>query len=337
MDRLKRVLTVGMFFFLFFAPAPVPAAAETGQVKGKADAAQLMKLADRAMGHLVKTARESNDPALAPGSKAGKPFWQSLKKLNGAVDKAGRGLYLKGQTFFRSLGDAVGAVNQASVTLDMSGARDAKVKSALNKVRDAVMLLDERFGKAAARKAKGGGLTAREKQHLAKMRANQEVLQQKLKRVEKKVGRNGKAIRGIQQIREKSDRIRQSRDNTGDYLAALVTLQVVDGLLWGWHWWWGPWGAWVEPFSSGYVDVYYASVDMMEYDWAVAEIATDIYDYDLYVDISAAEMEYADTYIETTDFVVTEAELTEIAVDEAVTDSEIIDDRIDAFDSDDFD
>jgi hypothetical protein len=151
------------------------------------------------------------------------------------------------------------------------------------------------------------------------MRDKQKELQQKLKDVAKKVSRNREAIRGIERIRRESDRIYHARDRVSDFLAALLAIRVVDGLLWGWHWWWGPWGGWVEHYSFVYVDVYYDAIDVIDYDWAVTEAEVAVGDYDLEVAIDDADVAEADAYLDATNLDVTADDI-EVLGGEGLTD-----------------
>ena len=300
------VLYLPAVLLLVASFSSVTAQAATG---GQANADQLAESTDRAVGYLVKAARGSNDPKLNPSAASARPFWASVKRLNKAVDKLGRGLYLKDQTFFHGLGDAVSAVTAASVALSQSGAHDRKVKGALDRVERAVGLLDQKYGKVAARRAKGGSLSAQEQRKLTALREKQKELRQKLKAVEKKAAGNTEAIKGIERIRRESDRIYYARDTVADFVAALVAIRVVDGLLWGWHWSWGPWGGWVEHYSFAYVNGYYDAIDVMDYDWAITEAEVDLGDYDLEVAIDESDIADADDYLDAASLGVTADEI----------------------------
>jgi hypothetical protein len=100
-SRLARSLRLSLLLAGFtvmtaavVAPDVTPAQAQAA-TSGKANATQLARSADRAIGYLVKAARDSSDPRLSPSAASAKPFWASVKRLNQAVDKLGRGLQLR--------------------------------------------------------------------------------------------------------------------------------------------------------------------------------------------------------------------------------------------------
>ena len=294
---------------------PVAAEQAAAPVSSGANAETLVKQSRKSVAYVVKLARASKDPALALDSKDGRPFWQAVKKLNEAVDKAERGLFLKDETFFRALGDSVSAVVETSVAFEMSGAKDEKVETAIRKADKIIRLVDKTYGKSAALQARGGGLSAAEQEQFKKMKAKQAELQKKLTEMEKKVGKNSKAIEGIKLIQKESQRISTSRDSLGDFIAALVAVRIIDGLIFGWHWWWGPWGAWAVPFCFTYVDVYYESIDVVDYDWGLAEDYVDVADSDLAVPMSDAEVESMDSYLDSAEYDVMPADIGEFAED----------------------
>ena len=209
------------------------------------------------------------------------------------------------------MGDAVTVVTEAKVAYERTGARDPKVTEALSRVEGAVARLDSSYGKAAARKAKGGELSGKEKQQLAQMRAKQKELQAKLDEVENKANSNSTSIKGLKEIRRSSDTIYRSRDTLGDFLAALITLRIIDGMLWGWHWWWGPWGVWVPDYTFIYVDVYYYdAIDVIDYDWDLVDYEIDVADLDLNVSMDEAELDTMDAFVDSPEFDYAPADLT---------------------------
>jgi hypothetical protein len=332
MKPLKATIALLLSLALLVQPMLVAAATAAQGASGsqtKVTAADLLKSAERALTKTIKAAKASKDSALEPDKASGKPFWQALKKLNGALDQTDRGLSLKDDTFFRGLGTAVSAATEADVAFGLSGAKDSQVAEALDTTRNAVTLLDKQFGKGAARQKKGGQLSAKEKQQLEQIRRKQAELQGKLDEVERKAKLNQAELKRLREMRRHSDDIYRSRDTVGDFVAALFVMRMIDGLLWGCHWWWGPWGMWVGPFSYGFGDIYFVSIDIIDYDWIAMDEAVELAELGDIMDaaevaevielaetadeMDAAEIEEMDEFVEDTDFSLDNQDLSDLS------------------------
>ena len=187
----RAVLVSSLCWLLIFAPAlPVQATeAKTSEDAGKS-AADLSSSAERAVGYVIKSARQSKDPNLQTSSAHSKQFWKAIQKLNVAIDKVERGLFLKDKTFFTSLGDATSAVQEAKVALQMSGASDPAVSEGLDKAERAIVALRQNYSLEAKRRDSGEALTAAEKKKLEEIKNKQAEVDAKLKELESKVGNN---------------------------------------------------------------------------------------------------------------------------------------------------
>ena len=310
---LQRIVAV-LAFLLLLTPTLAVA------TQKKVTAGQLVEGAERAVAVLIRSARQSRDPALSSASERAKPFWNAVRRLDTGVDQMAAGLRAKKRTFFYGLGDAVSAGHAATVGLAQSGARDRTVSKDLNRVQTILGVLERSFGKTAVRKKQGGELTAAERRQLAEMRSKQEELRRKLDGVQGKVAGNTAAISGIRRIREYSDSIYYSRDTVADFVAALVTIQIVDGLLWGWHWWWAPYGLWVEHYSLDVYGVYHASIDVIDYDWGYADAVLDVEleGYALDEAVTEAEIEANEAYLDGVEDTIVQTGLGEIGQKEIV-------------------
>lgn len=163
---------------------------------------------------------------------------QALKKLNESIDRARRGLELRDDSFHRGIGEAVSAASELEVARSMSGSSDAALAGAVASLRSAVTALFENFGKGALRSAKGGELSAKERAQLDKLCKQQVELKRRLAEVEAKAKKNDKRFaEGLRQIWRNSDRIYRSRDTVGDFVSAMLWMNLMHGLIWGWHWW----------------------------------------------------------------------------------------------------
>jgi hypothetical protein len=312
-SRLQRIVAA-LAYLLLLSPTLTVAAQK------KVTAGQLVEGAERAVAVLIRSARQSRDLALSSKSDSAKPFWNAVRRLDRGIDQMAAGMRAKKQTFFYGLGDAVSAGHAAAVGLAQSGARDGAVRKDLNRVQNILGVLERSFGKTAARKKQGGELTAAERRQLAEIRRKQEELRRKLDGVQGKVTGNTAAISGIRRIREYSDSIYYSRDTVADFVAALITIQIVDGLLWGWHWWWAPYGVWVEHYSLDVYGVYHASIDVIDYDWGYADAVLDVEleGYALDEAVTEAEIEANEAYLDGVEETIVETELDAIEEEETV-------------------
>ncbi len=329
---ILSVLMVWQLSFPAFAQS-TPAQAESTQK----NAAELIKGADRAVGYVVKTARESKDAALSSSNDDSRPFWQAVKKLNEALNKVDRGLFLKDETFFTSLADATSAVEEVKITLSMSGSKDPSVQEGVEKVDAAVSLLREHYSKEAVRRKQGGELSEEERAKLNQMKEKQAELEQKLTELEGKVGKNETLIKGIQEVRNKSQQVAHSNNNVSGFLFAMTAMSVISGLIWGWHWWWGPFGAWGPGFSFGFTEIYVDTIIVVDvdYDWDLADEYVDTMDLDLEVELDDLELEQMDEYLDESDFEISDNMLEDFSSDELEFEGEM--DVTDTADSEDLD
>ncbi len=185
-----------------------------------------------------------------------------------------RGLFLKDETFFTSLADATSAVEEVKITLSMSGSKDPSVQEGVEKVDAAVSLLREHYSKEAVRREIGGELSEEERAKLGQMKEKQAELEQKLTELEGKVGKNETLIKGIKEVRKQSQQVAHCNNNLSSFLFAMTAMNIISGLIWGWHWWWGPvWGMGPGVFSFGFTEIYVDVINVVDidYDWDLAE------------------------------------------------------------------
>ncbi len=295
----------------------VARAATPAGAPGQGGAADLVRQAERAGGYAVKRARASEDRRLSPKSADAKPFWQALQKLNVAVDKAERGLFLKDETFFSSLADATSAVEEAKVGLERSGARAPEVEQALEKAGRAVMAARENYTPEGRRAKAGGKLQPDEKARLDQLKQKQKELDAKLAELEKRAKKNDAETRkAIAKVRKQAKKIRNSRNTAGDLFAAVAAASIISGIIWGWSWWWGPWwGGWWGVWCPTFIDITYIGIDDLDldYDWDWVDDEIGIDDLDIAVPMDDAELAEQDEFLEAGDYELNDAELGELA------------------------
>lgn len=295
---LKVSLAGAIALPVTIVPPPVLAQAQTQKVT----AGQLAENAEKAVALLIRTARRSKDKALSIDSDAAKPFWLALKELNTAILQLANGHALKDATFHKALGDTISKGIAVATAYELTGAKDPEVEAAYDRLEKIVGTLQDNFSKASARKRKGGDLSKQERARFAEIRKKQEQLEKRLKAMESRVKNNARAQRGIQEIRKRSVRIRNSGNSVNDFLAALIAIRIIDGILYGCHWWWGPWGGWYAGFSENYIFLYDDYLEAIPYDWDYyGGIEADIDAATLDIPVEDTELDEAQDFMEDTD------------------------------------
>ena len=161
----------------------------------------------------------------------------------------------------------------------------------------AVDLLYENYSKEALRMKSGENLTSQEKEQLAKLKTQNEELNSKLDELEKKVDGNEKMIKKLKKIRSKSNEVTHCNNNSAGFFFAMLAMNMINGWMWGCHYWWGPYGGWYPDFYVGYVDIYVDVIDDYGYDWGYLDGMIDTYDYDLEVEMDDLEIDTMDEYL----------------------------------------
>lgn len=290
-------------------PVPATQQARKPTQANQANASELIRDAQRAVGIIVRTAKSV--PALGLDEAKAKPFWDATKDLNENLAKAETGLTLKDNTFFSSLASANAAFAQAKIGLIMSGASNPSIDEPMELLSGIIKTLNQNFSKEAARLKQGGELTDAEKKKLDTLIAQQDELLAKLDTVEKNVAANNKEIKeGIKNIRDNSNKIKSSRYTPAGFVGGFFAAHLTYDLLWGWHWWWGPWGGWAPGFIDVNVVIWDDWVDVYAYDWALAEDYVDVADLEMdIIDIDDADMLASEAYLDDGNFSLLDSDL----------------------------
>lgn len=266
----------------------------------KVNAQALVEKTERAVAYVVKSGQATNDKNLKRSNKASDPFWSSVKKLNSSVEKLNNYLFLKDDSFHKELSEVVTIKEEVITTYELLGANDVKVKEGLDKVSASIDLLYENYSKEARRMKEGEALTETEKKKLEELKSQNKELQSKLDGLEAKVGDNEKMLKKLKKIRKKSNQVANCGHNSAAFFFAMSAMNMINGWMWGCHWWWGPWGGWYPGFYYGYVDIYVHVFDDYAYDWGYLDGVIDTYDYDLEVEMDDLEVDTMDEYLDET-------------------------------------
>jgi hypothetical protein len=306
------------------------AVAKTAQKKPtgqKADAKTLLNNASKALAAMIKAARA--DKGLDPKTPKNKPFWKSTQLITKNLKMAKIGLAAKTDDFFKGIAEARKAEEQMKVDWQLTDSKNKKVIENGKKLGHAIALLRTDFSKEAARKKKGGELTAKEKAEFDKIKAQQKELLAKIKTLEK-VAQKDKALeKGLREIEKQANHILKEPATVDAYIATLYLLDVQIGLVRGYEYYVDkPWRAdylTLVNWSNTCETSYYEWEASVSYEWASVDTSVDIYegeDVDVSESVSDEEINSEESYAENESFDMSESEEDEVAAEED-TDEEV--------------
>jgi len=293
----------------------------------KADGKTLLDDANKALAAMIKAARADN--GLDPKTPKNKPFWKSTQLIAKNLKMAKTGLSAKSNDFFKGVTGARQAEEQMKVDWERTDSKNNQVIENGKKLGHAIALLRTDFSKEAARKKKGGELTAKEKAEFDKIKAQQKELLAKIAKLEAGSKKDKALEKGLREMKKQADHIVKEPVTLDAYIATLYLLDVQAGLIRGYEYYVDkPWRAdylvlvdWVHTYETGY----YEWETSVSYDWALVDTTVDI-DYGEEVDVSESvsdeEISSEESYAENESFDMSEAEEEEVAAEED-TDEEV--------------
>lgn len=300
----------------------------------KADAKTLLGAAKKAHAAMVKVARA--DKGLDPKTAKNKPFWKATQRIAKELKRAEKGLAAKSNDFFDAISDARAAEQQLKVDWQLTDSKNKKVIDSANKLGHALAILRSDFSKEVARKAKGGELTAQEKAQFEKIKAQQKDLIAKIDKLKTKASKDKTLLQGLAEIENNAQRIANAPTTLDAFLAALYTLDEIEGLLYGYDYyvndsWRAEWIT-VDTYLTSWETTYDEFVSVETYDWTSVETSVDIdvgEEVDVSESISDEEISTEESYVEGESFDMSDAEDEEVAV-EHDTDEEVASDDEDS-------
>src|SRR6266700_1311447 len=292
------------------------AVAKTAQKKPtgqKADAKTLLDNGSKALAAMIKAARA--DKGLDSKTPKNKPFWKSTQLIAKNLKLAKKGLAAKSNDFFKGIAEARKAEEQMKVDWQLIDSKNEKVIENGKKLGHAIALRRTDFSKEAARKKKGGELTAKEKAEFDKIKAQQEELLAKIKTLEKAAQKDKALEKGLREIEKQANHILKEPATVDAYIATLYLLDVQIGLIRGYEYYVDkPWRAdyltlvnWTNTYETSY------------YEWASVDTSVDIYegeDVDVSESVSDEEINSEESYAENESFDMSEAEEEVVAAEE---------------------
>jgi hypothetical protein len=293
----------------------------------KADAKALLEDASKALAVMIKAAR--TDKGLDPKTPKNKPFWKSTQLIAKNLKMAKTGLVAKNNDFFKGITEARQAEEQMKVDWELTDSKNKQVIENGRKLGHAIALLRTNFSKEAARKKKGGELTANEKAEFDKIKAQQKELLAKIAKLEASAKKDKALEKGLHEMKKQAEHIIKEPVTLDAYIATLYLLDGQIGLIRGYEYYVNkPWradylllGNWI----TGYDTWYYTWDNSVSYDWAWVDTSIDIHesvDVTVPESVSEEEINSEETYAEQESFDMSETEEEEVAAEED-TDAEV--------------
>jgi hypothetical protein len=299
----------------------------TGQ---KTDAKTLLDDANKALAAMIKAARADDD--LDPRQAENKPFWRSTQLIAKNLKLAKTGLAAKSNDFFKGIAEARQAEEQMKVDWELTDSSNKQVIENGKKLGHAIALLRTDFSKQAARKKKGGELTAKEKAEFEKIKSQQKELLTKIAKLEN-ASQKGKALeKGLSEMKKQANHIINEPLTLDAYIGTLYLLDDQIGLIRGYRYYVDkPWRAdylvlvdWTNTYEINYCEW----ETFVSYDWTLVDASIDIHEserVDVSESVSNEEIRSEESYVENESFDMSEVEEQEIAADEN-TDEEVASD-----------
>lgn len=332
MKKLLPLLLCLSLAFFTVARATKPAHTPAGGAKTahkptgqKADAENLLNDASKTLAAMVKAARA--DKGLDPKTAKNKPFWKSTQLVAKNLKTAKNGLATRNDDFFKGIAEARKAEEQMKVDWQLTDSKNAGVVENGKKLGHAIELLRTNYSKEAARKKKGGELTAKEKAEFEKIKAQQKDLLAKISKLQKSAQKDKALAKGLSEIQKQAERIMKQPETLDAYIATLYLLELQAGLIRGYEYYVDkPWRAdyvGLVDWVTGYDTWYYSWYDTVSYDWEWVDTTVDVHE-DVTVSESVSEEEISSeqSYAENESFEMSDAEQEEVAAEED-TDEEV--------------
>src|SRR5436309_5747855 len=287
----------------------------------KADGKTLLDDANKALAAMIKAARADN--GLDPKTPKNKPFWKSTQLIAKNLTVAKTGLSAKSNDFFKGVTGARQAEEQMKVDWELTDSKNKGVIENGKKLGHAIALLRTDFSKEAARKKKGGELTAKEKAEFDKIKAQQKELLAKIAKLEAGAKKDKTLEKGLREMKKQADHIVNEPVMLDAYIATLYLLDVQAGLIRGYEYYVDkPWRAdylvlvdWVHTYETSYFEWETTA----SHDWALVDISVDIHgDLDVLESVSNEEITSEESYVENESFDMSESEEQEVAAEEVI-------------------
>jgi hypothetical protein len=189
----------------------------------KADARQLLRLAETGLADIVRAA-EATQGRLDRAKAEQRPFWRALDQMNAALQRVRAGMLARDESFFRALEDGSVALGEMRVIWARTGVPDAGVAEGLRILGESYQLLRAGYGREAVRHRQGRGLTEAERQRFLRIQQAQQRFADLLKQLQEEARRRGDAAMAaeLRRMQIDAERIAAAQLTLNAYLNALM-------------------------------------------------------------------------------------------------------------------
>jgi hypothetical protein len=292
-----------------------------------ADAKTLLADAKKALGAMIKAARA--DKGLNPKTAKNKPFWKATQRITKELKRAEKGLAAKSNDFFDAISDARTAEEQLKVDWQLTDSKNKAVIDSAKKLGHALAILRTDFSKEAARKKKGGELTAKEKAEFEKIKAQQKDLIAKVDKLKAKAQKDKALTHGLEKIEKEASRIVNAPLTVDAFVATLYLIDEIEGQLYGYDYyvdkgWRGDWIV-VDTYVNSWETTYDEFQSIETYEWSSVDVSVDIdvgEEVEVATDVSDSEAQSEENWAENESFDMSDSEEDQVAEEED-SDSEV--------------
>jgi len=272
----------------------------------KKNAVEFLKDARDGIAVIGKALKTAN---VDPKAKNSAPFLKAVKRSNAAFAELDKAAKAKSKDFSKGTAKAYEASKVLQITFSRSGLKSPDAKKGVAAVVDAAGELFQNYSAGAARKKKGGKLTAKEKLQFDKVKASQKEFAGKLGKLRAKLatdkGADPALVKTVSKMERDSARIQKSGSSVDDFVDALALVAYLSGIFDGWTYYvpasYNMYWVEVFPMTSSWDVMYYETYDVMSVGttWDYYEYQVDVSSDYSTVDISSSEVSSYDSYVET--------------------------------------
>ncbi len=226
MLRLRFRASLGLLVLLLTA-CPSWAAGTAVQT---VDARQLLAVARSGLTAAATAAGATSSP-LAPGRVESRPFWSAIDGMGRSLDVVATTFTARSPAFFDALGAGNRALAELKAVWSHAGVDAPGVRSGLETLSTAYLLLRGSYGWEALRRQQGGALSADEERRFQAMQQAQAVLARRLANLRAQAARSGdrQAAADLGRLVAQARSAAQAAATLAAYLEAQVSAENLQG------------------------------------------------------------------------------------------------------------
>lgn len=200
----------------------------------KADARQLLRLAEAGLANSVKAA-EASQGRLARTRPEQRPLWHAVDKMHAALGRVRAGMLARDESFFRALEGGSTALGELRVVWARTGVPDPGVAEGLRILSESYQLLRVGYGREAVRHRKGRGLTEAERQRFLRIQLAEQRFADLLKELQERAQKKGDEamLAELRRMAAEAERIAAAQLTLEAYLNALMISDAQRGEMTG--------------------------------------------------------------------------------------------------------